>query len=118
MLPEQILEKCELLEIKRKKKIKPDYVELVFYARDTAEWMTLLTGIFGKAVKPKWQKPTGRDRKCTKKFGGIRPNQTLFIKDFNNYTVLAMIWPWKDKTLSSLKIPLIQTVQKKEEKSN
>jgi len=86
-------------------------VELVFYAGDTAEWMTLLTGILGKAVKPMWQKPTNRDRKCTKKFGGIRPNQTLFMKDFSDYTVLAMIWPWKDKTLSSLKIPLIQTAQ-------
>jgi hypothetical protein len=112
MRPEQILEKCERIEIKRKKKIKPDYVELVFYTRDMAEWMTFLTEIFGKAVKPKWQKPTSRDRKCTKKFGGIRPNQTLFIKDFKKYNVLAMIWPWKDKILSSLKIPLIQSVQK------
>jgi hypothetical protein len=112
MQPGQILEKCESLEIKRKKKIQPDYVELVFYTRDTAAWMKLLSGIFGKAVKPTWQKPNDHDCRLTKQFGGIRIEQTLFMKDFQEYIVLAMVWPWKDKILSSLKIPLIKAVQK------
>jgi hypothetical protein len=93
-------------------------VELVFYTRDTDEWMALLSDIFADAVKPQWQKPSGRDRKWTKKFGGIRPNQTLFMREFKDYAVLAMVWPWNDNILSTLKIPLVQTVQKKEEKSN
>jgi hypothetical protein len=112
MQPQEILEKCGHLEIKREKKVTPDYVELVFFVRDTAAWMKLLSGIFGKAVKPTWQKPTGRDHQLTKEFGGIRTEQTLFMKDFNGYTVLAMVWPWKDKTLCSLKIPLIRTEEK------
>jgi len=115
--PEKILEECDHLEIKRKKKVTPEYVELVFFTRDTAQWMKFLSGIFGKAVKPTWHKPVGRDRKFTKKFGGIRPNQTLFMKDFSTYTVLAMIWPWKDKTLSTLKIPVLPRAQKDKEPS-
>ena len=100
------------LEIKRKKKIQPDYVELVFFTKDTAGWMKFLSGLFGKARKPTWQKPTDQDRSLTKPFGGIRLQSNPVYERVQEYTILAMVWPWKDKTLSSLKIPLIRTVQK------
>lgn len=104
----EILKECEKLEIKRKKKIKDDYLELVIFAKDIDKWSALLTDILGPVKKHKKRKPSPDEKKITKNFGGIRPDQTLYQKDFQDFTILAMLWPWKDKELITLKIPMIE----------
>lgn len=104
----QILEECEKLEIKRKKKVKEDYLELVIFAKDMTKWSDLLTKLLGSALKPVKKKPSSEDKKITKNFGGIRPDQTLYRKVFDEFTILAMLWPWRDNKLITLKIPLIK----------
>ena len=103
-----ILERCETLEIKRKKKVTEDYLELVILKKDIRQWNELLTGMLGEPIKPASQKPSGEAKRLTKKFGGIRPDQTLFRKKFDSYTILGMLWPWRDKKTVTLKIPVIK----------
>lgn len=112
---QMILEKCSELEIKKIKKQKEDYLEIVFFAGDLIKWNELFTNLFGPAVKPAGQKPSGRDQVLTRELRGIRPNQTLFFNKVGNNDMIAMFWPWDDKRHITLKVSArMQTDNRKE----
>ncbi|NQU73248.1 MAG: hypothetical protein HQ547_00870 [Candidatus Omnitrophica bacterium] len=108
MMLKEIVEKCGALEIYRKRSITEEYCELVFYSKDTAKWNAILTGIFGQAIKAAGKKPVGDDMQLTKGYGGIYHNQTLFKKEFDGTTIIAMFWPWQDGVLTTLKLAVLE----------
>ncbi len=104
MILKTLQAKCEPLGIKKIKKQKEDYLELVFFAKDIKQWNELFTGLLGPALKPAGQKPSALDLNLTREFRGIRSNQTLFAGKIENAAVLAMFWPWDDRQHVTLKL--------------
>ena len=104
-----IIERCNALDIYEKRCIGDTYCELVFYSKDTDAWNGVFTEIFGPAIKPAGTKATKNDLRLTRAYNGIDTNQTLFKKDFDGTTVIAMFWPWSDGTLTTLKITIVET---------
>ncbi len=108
MTLKEIIEKCGSLGIVEVRSAGEDSYELVFFARETEQWNKLLSDILGPAIKPKGVKPTREDNNLTKDHGGIFTDQTLFKKDFDDATVLAMFWPWQDHIHTTLNLVLIK----------
>jgi hypothetical protein len=108
MILSEILEKCKELNICEKRAIEDEYCELVFLGEEINKWNAIFIDIFGPAVKPKGVKPAKGDLKLTGKYGGILDGQTLFKRDFENGTIIAMFWPWQDGSRVTLKTALLK----------
>lgn len=108
MTIKEIFEKCSKLNIYEERTVSSDYLELVFYTKETDQWNKLMVDILGEVVKPAGKKPTPADSELAKEYGGVYDNQTLFKKDFDEGTVLAMFWPWQDSVRTTLKLAFIK----------
>ncbi|MBU1169491.1 MAG: hypothetical protein KKD44_07995 [Proteobacteria bacterium] len=101
---ERIENKLNTLNISKIRKKTDKYSELVFFNKDLKKWDRALSGILGPPLKSRWKKPDENLTTITRTFGGIRVGQTLYYKEFDDCKILAMIWPWKDKTHTTLKL--------------
>ncbi len=99
-----IINKCNALKIYEKREETDAYFEIVFYTKDLNIWEETLSSFFGAPVKPTGLKPTRDDAGITKNYGGLQANQTLYKNESKTGTVIAMLWPWQDKTHITLKI--------------
>ena len=104
----EILKKYNGLNIYEERSADDNYFELVFYTKEVDQWNKLFDEILGSVTKPSGKKPTPADLELTKEHGGIFDNQTLFKKDFEEGTVIAMFWPWQDEVRTTLKVSLIK----------
>jgi len=99
-----ILERSSHLKTGRGRDISEDYIEREIFARDIEEWERILTDILGPPVKKAGEKTTQSFFDLTAQYGGIQDDQTLFYRKFDERSVIAMFWPWKDKNQVTLKI--------------
>ena len=104
MTLKEIIEKCSTLSIYEKREITDEYVELVFLSKETDEWNRILSEILGPAIKPAGVKHAKTDLILTAKFGGVREEQTLFKKEFDDADIIAMFWPWQNGEHTTLKM--------------
>ena len=111
MTLKEIMERCRMLGVDQQRHRSDAYHELVFYQAEIDQWTKIFSGIFGPAVKPEGAKPTKALLHLTRDYGGIWPGQTLFKKDFDDVTVIAMFWPWQDGIHATLKMALLEKQQ-------
>ena len=104
----EIFEKCSMLSVEDKRCFTDDYVWLVFPNKQMDKWNEVFNDVFGPAAKPAGIMPSEDNLHLTKDYGGIRKNQTLFKKEFDNATVIAMFWPWQDNIRTTLKMVLLK----------
>ena len=104
MMLQNIIKKWSKLNIYEKRCINDEHADIVFYCSEITEWNKIFTENLGPAIKPSGVKPTNDDLDLTKDCGGISFNQTLFKKEFDDGTVIAMFWPWQDGIHVTLKI--------------
>ena len=104
----EIIEKCDKLHILEKRHVTDNSCELIFSDDVRNNLNNAFTDILGFAVKSMWQKPTGRDKRLTRKFGGIRRYQQLFAKKFGDVTVVAMFRPWQGRTHVTVKLAVLK----------
>ena len=102
-----IIKQFSDLKIHAKRDLAVDYCELVFCSEDTARWEEVIINVLGPAIKPPKADPSKEDIRVTAAYGGIRADQTLFKKDFEGYSIIAMFWPWQDHAHATLKIATI-----------
>ncbi|MEE8359498.1 MAG: hypothetical protein V3S04_01065, partial [Candidatus Omnitrophota bacterium] len=87
--------------------LSDDYCEVVFKTTNIDKWQSMLAESLGQPVKPAGEKPAAEDMKATKDFNGIYVNQTLYKKDIEGVTVIAMLWPWGSGDLTTLKLAVL-----------
>ncbi|NQU94686.1 MAG: hypothetical protein HQ549_00425 [Candidatus Omnitrophica bacterium] len=104
----EIIEKSKTLDIFEKRTVNDEYCEYVVATDEINKWEKMLTGILGPATKPAKVKPTKEDVRITQECGGVFDNQTLFKKEFEDGTIIAMFWPWQDDTHTTVKIAFIK----------
>lgn len=100
----EIIEKFSRLGIYEKREVGDNYIELVFYNTEIAEWNKIFTDILDPAIKPAGVKPNKDVQNLTEDFGGIYEEQTLYKKEFENTTIIAMFWPWQNDVNTTLKV--------------
>lgn len=84
------------------------YVEVVLFNKDAIVWETSLQEIFGSPAKEAAKKPSKEIKALAKDHGGISVGQTLFKKDSEAGLILAMLWPWQDRTHTTLKMFVLE----------
>ncbi|MBW1859412.1 MAG: hypothetical protein JRI70_04880 [Deltaproteobacteria bacterium] len=108
MTLKEIIERCSMLRVQERRHQDETYGELVFYNEEVDEWHRIFSELLGPAVKPAEMKPTKDMLQLTEDYGGIQTGQTLFMREFDDLTVIAMFWPWQDDTHTTLKIALLK----------
>lgn len=81
-----------------------EYGELVFFSEDLADWEAMLEKHFGSPVKKPDQPVTDELMQLTEAFGELFDHQTLYLKQEPRTTILAMLWPWRDMSHTTLKL--------------
>jgi len=104
----EILERINGLDICTERKREDKYCEVVFHAKDLRCWNSLFTELIGPASKPAKAKPTEEQTCMTSKYGGIYQGQTLFSREYDDGTIIAMFWPWQDAGYTTLKVAFIE----------
>jgi hypothetical protein len=104
----EIVEKCSLLEVEERRHQDETYGELVFCNKGIDDWHRIISEALGTPVKPAGNKPAKDLVRLTEEYGGIRTDQTLFMREFDDVTVMAMFWPWGDGKHTTLKMILLE----------
>lgn len=99
-----IIDKCSMPGVHEVRHITDDYGELVVHNSRIAEWDKILGDFLGPPKKPAGVEPSEDDLQMTKDYGGIWINQTLFKKEFEKFTLIAMYWPWQDDVHTTIKM--------------
>ena len=108
MAIKELFSKVSHLELYQNRVQTDDYLEIVFYNRDSSDWQQVLTDMLGDARKHAGVSPDAGDLDLTRQTGGIRIEQTLFEKKTGDLTVIAKFWPWKDGLHTTLKMALLR----------
>jgi hypothetical protein len=107
---------CQGLTLCEKRESSDNHINIVINTKDESLWSERLGQSLGPALKPAGSRPTGEAKKITKEFGGIRTEQTLFMKNIDNTTVLCMFWPWQDGEHTTLKLFVIPKIEHQPQK--
>jgi len=108
MTLKEIMKKCRALSISEMRRNGDEFCELVFYNKDADEWNKIFADMLGHPIKPPGKDPTEGDQHLTRDYGGTWVDQTVFTKQFDNVTVIAMFWPWQDGVHTTLKMALLK----------
>ena len=107
MTLQDIISNFGTLSIVEKRDVTDSYTEFVIHHQDIHQWDELLTRLLGPAQKLSGKKPTANDLQLTEEYGGIYDQQTLFKKEVDGQTVIAMFWPWGDQSHTTIKIAVL-----------
>jgi hypothetical protein len=104
MTPKQIITHCRELKLAERRQVDDEYAEVVFFTQDLPHWQQKLESLLGPAVKPAGRKPDAGHEALANPRGGVRKDQILFNKKFDQQGVVALLWPWQDGVNITLKI--------------
>lgn len=107
MTLKEIIDCCSEFKVREKRCMTEDFIELVFHNEESSEWQRVLNAFLGQPIKPEGQQPSDKDLKLTADTGSIRIEQTLYEKEFEDGTVIAKFWPWKDNAHTTLRMALL-----------
>lgn len=101
---EGIIKQCEDLKVAEVRVESPSYDERVVFLDEIERWESILSQVLGPPVKPAGVKTSQEHFAMTVNFGGVHENQTLFYKESDEGTMIAMFWPWQNNTHVTMKI--------------
>jgi hypothetical protein len=104
MTAKEIIKKLDKLEIYQQRRVADNYAEIVILNKEIFLCTEIIEQLMGEPVSAAGIKPTAEDLECTKDFGGISDEQTLYKKDFGQVSALVMLWPWQDNEHITLKV--------------
>jgi len=104
MTLKEVIDKCSMLNVYEVRRVTDEYGELVFYNKKINEWNQIFVDLLGPATKPAGVQPSEDDLHVTKDYGGIWTDQTLFKREFDDFTLIAMYWPWQDDIHTTVKM--------------
>ena len=100
----QLLTKIDQFPIFESRINQPQMKEFVISFDGITPLHLIFQKFFGPDFKAPGENPTLTDKKRSALWGGIRPNQTLYYREHNDYTNCAMLWPWEEGRLCTVKI--------------
>ena len=99
-----IIDKCSMVSVHEVRHVTDHYGELVVYNAKMDKWNQIFVDLLGPPKKPLGVEPSDHDLELTQEYGGIWSNQTLFEKELDDFTLIAMYWPWQDGVHTTVKL--------------
>jgi hypothetical protein len=106
MNPKELLTLCQELKIADLRHADEEYAEAVIYMQDLPLWQQKLDHMLGQALKPAGRKPDAGHDALANSHGGVKKDQILYHKKFEQNGLVALLWPWQDKIKITMKIYL------------
>lgn len=104
MTMDELRTKIKKLRLEERRLDEPQALEVVLEAGQLPALTQILEGYFGCALKKPGERPSRELAKVADTYGGIRQNQSLYYRKDENSSSIAMIWPWSDGLLVTLKV--------------
>lgn len=101
---EELLQEFEKIKLQEKRKWSRQYCEAVIAKPHWPALTSVLESYFGPPLKPEGVQPSGQASGFAKKYGGVRDNQTLYVRKADKKPELALLWPWGDGSSLTLKV--------------
>lgn len=96
--------KLKKLPIQELRKESTGYLEFVLSAENLIHIYPLLEEYFGPPFKPAGVQPSPQASGYARRYGGIEKQQTLYYMENGALANCAMLWPWQDKTNTTVKV--------------
>ncbi len=100
----EFLKELKKLEVVERRVDTESLVEFVLETRCQLQLKNYLESFFGPAFKPAGAAPTKDAQEYAAPLGGVRSNQTLYRTQQDHILCCAMIWPWGDGMMMTVKI--------------
>lgn len=100
----ELIEEVKRLKFKEVRKDAHDYFEAVVSGGELVKLIEVFQAYFGLPAYPSEKALSLLAKNVIDKFGGIRPNQTLYLFHDDKKTIFAMLWPWMDGEHATIKI--------------
>lgn len=100
----ELVEETKKLKAWEKRVDSPDILEIVISQELMNSLTRLLENYFGIPFKPAQQAPSREASAYSAPYGGIQKNQTLYFRDAGTVSHCALLWPWSDGKLITVKI--------------
>jgi hypothetical protein len=81
-----------------------EYVQLVFNPDHLQTWLDAISKLLGPPIKTEEQPVTEDILRLTENVGEIFDHQTLYYREIEGQSVMAMLWPWSSQEAITLKI--------------
>ena len=85
-----------------------EYVQLVFSSKQLPAWMDSMVSILGAPVKTAEQSVSEEVIALTEDFGEIFDHQVLYYREIDHHRIMAMLWPWSNREMITLKIMILK----------
>ena len=100
----QLLNKIDSFPVFESRIDGPQMKEFVIPFDSIMRLHLIFQKFFGPDFKAPGESPTITDKKRSALWGGIRQNQTLYYRENDDYFNCAMLWPWEEGRLCTVKI--------------
>ena len=101
---DELLSEIDKVPVFEKRIDQPDMREFVIPFDGITPLHLTFQKFFGEDFKAPGENPTIVDKKRAAVWGGIRRNQTLYYSEDEGYTNCAMLWPWEEGRLCTVKL--------------
>ena len=93
---DQLLEEVKKIPMSEPRMDFPNIMEFVMRTDFVMRLHVAFQKFFGEDFKAPGETPTTNDRRRAIFLGGIRPDQTLYFTETDEFAHCAMLWPWSD----------------------
>jgi len=100
----KLLEEVKKLKIEETRTDSFEMLEFVIHRDSLSQLNRILESYFDQPLKPPNEKPSRLVVKYTSPYGGIRQDQTFYFRECDTVLNFALLWPWGDGTLVTVKI--------------
>lgn len=104
MTPSDLIAEIKKLQFEEIRNNSTQLFEIVIRTDRAQTLYPILEGYFGPALKPAGAQPNRQVSEKVTAYGGIRKEQILYFIEQPTGSAYAMIWPWSNGILITLKI--------------
>ena len=101
---EELLGKIKKIKCDELRNVEDNYLEVVIAKSEVEPMTSVLQSFFGSPLKPEGEAPSGDANKASRAYGGIRRDQTMYHHKSATYSEVALLWPWGDGMLVTVKV--------------
>ncbi len=100
----ELVRDIEALDLHEVRKNSDGYFEFVISVSAEKELYPLFESYFGPPFKPRHVAPNKLAQAYTYDYGGIEKHQVLYYIERQGLSHCAMIWPWNNGQLATVKV--------------
>jgi hypothetical protein len=101
---QDVLIQIQTLKVEESRGQTADYFEAVISKSGLDPLNKILTTYFGPPLKAEGRSPSAEAKEHAGPYGGIREDQTMYLRRDGDYAECALLWPWGSGNRITVKV--------------